>query len=60
MMTLVSSVSEASSILMTLESSFTIIIGLKYRPQVWLDRGEGANDKHTSLSLKSVKKKKVL
>jgi len=28
------SVSEASSLLTTLESSFKIVIGLKYRPQV--------------------------
>ncbi len=34
MTTLASSVSEVSSLLMTLELSFTIIIGLKYRPQV--------------------------
>jgi hypothetical protein len=32
-MTLASSVSEASSLLMILESSFMIVIGLKYRLQ---------------------------
>jgi hypothetical protein len=37
MMTLASSVSEASSLLMTLESSFTIVKGLYYRPQEYSD-----------------------